>query len=334
MSEPATDRTPGTGRGLLDRLTPGLTIYLILLGLVLAGALFSPGFRSSENLLNVVRPITLLGIVSVGVTFIAIGGHYVDLSIPSLMAMTGIVSIACLPLGLAASLTAGIGSGLLIGLLNGAVIGYLRVNPILWTLSVAFTLDGILRWVQSGNQVYPDDSSGPGAAFVWLSRAEVPGEIPLMTALLVLLACLGQWLLRRTRFGALLRLTGSAYEVARATGVRVRRVVFLSFLLSSFTTSIAGLFLASMSKLGTFNNGAGYDFNAITAVVLGGVMLAGGQGSVLGAMAGVLVIGLLCNIMTLWGWDAFTQLMVKGLVFIAAVGIGARWTRRSGREDV
>lgn len=310
----------------------GTSIYAMILGLSLVGALCSPNFLTPDNLLNVLRPITLLGIVSIGVAFIALSGHYVDLSIPSLMALTGFVTVTCLPLGLGISIAAGLLSGVLVGTINGLVIGFLRVNPILWTLGTAFTLDGLLRWIYSGNQVYPNDASGPGSAFVQLARTDLWGGLPLMTVILVGLAVTGQWLLKRTRYGRQVRLTGSSIEVARHSGVAVQRIVFLTFLLSSFTTAVAGIFLTSLSKLGTFQNGQGYDFNAVTAVVLGGISLAGGEGSIFGAMAGVLLIGLLCNIMTLMGVDAFTQMMVKGTVFIAAVGLGSFLRKRSGKD--
>ncbi len=316
----------------LRRLLGGVGIYIVVLLMLFVGTLVSPDFLTSENLLNIVRPVTLLGIVAVGVMFITHGGHYVDLSIPAIMALSGMVAVSTLGLGIVGSVVCGLGAGLLVGLTNGLLIGYLRLNPIIWTLAMNFMLDGLLRWSTGGNQVYPDYTTGAGDAFVNLSRCEMAG-VPGITLLLVVLAAVAHLLARRTCFGDQLQLTGSAYDVAATSGVSVRRVILLSFLISSFTTALAGILLASLSKQGTFTNGQGYDFNAVTAVVIGGVALTGGVGTVLGVVGGVLLIGLLGNIMTLAGWGSFDQMIAKGVLFVIVVGGMAYAARRGGRDD-
>jgi len=314
------------------RFLGGAGIYVVVLLLLLIGSLVSRDFLTSGNLLNIVRPVTLLGIVAVGLMFVTQSGHYVDLSIPATMALSGMVAVSTLGLGIAGSVVCGLGAGLLVGLINGLLIGYLRLNPIIWTLAMNFMLDGLLRWSTGGNQVYPDYTTGAGDVFVQLSRFETAG-VPGITLLLAGLAGVAHLLARCTCFGDQLQLTGSAYEVAATSGVAVRRVVMLSFLISAFTTATAGILLASLSKQGTFTNGQGYDFNAVTAVVIGGVALTGGVGTVFGVVGGVLVMGLLGNIMTLAGWGSFDQMMAKGLLFVVVVAAMACATRRGGRED-
>src|SRR5690349_15081888 len=127
------------------------------------------------------------------------------------------------------------------------------------------------------------------------------------------------WTMTRTRFGIQIQQTGSAYEAARLSGVDVRRTVLMTFVVSALFTSVAAVFLASGSQAATFELGKGYDFSAITAVVLGGVLLSGGVGSGTGVIGGVLVIGLLDNLTSLWGWGPFDQVIVKGVVFIVVV---------------
>ena len=102
---------------------------------------------------------------------------------------------------------------------------------------------------------------------------------------------------------------------------------------TSITAALAGVLLASLNKQGTFTNGQGYDFNAVTAVVIGGVALTGGIGVILGVVGGVLVMGLLGNIMTLAGWGSFDQMIARGLLFVAVVGAIAYCSRRGGRDD-
>jgi ribose/xylose/arabinose/galactoside ABC-type transport system permease subunit len=314
------------------RFFSSLGIYIVVVFLLIVGMFVSRDFLTSENLLNIIRPVTLLGIVAVGLMFVTYGGHYVDLSIPAIMALSGMVAVATQGLGIVGSLLFGLAAGMMAGLINGFLIGYLRLNPIIWTLAMNFMLDGLMRWATDGKQVYPDYSSGTGAIFVELSRFDL-FEIPGITLLLVVLAVVASILVRRTCFGNQLQLTGSAYEVAATTGVPVRKTILLSFLISSFTTAMAGILLASLSKQGTYSNGQGYDFNAITAVVIGGVALSGGIGTVFGVVGGVLVIGLLSNIMTLAGWGSFDQMIAKGILFVIVVGIMACMARRGGLDD-
>jgi ribose/xylose/arabinose/galactoside ABC-type transport system permease subunit len=140
------------------------------------------------------------------------------------------------------------------------------------------------------------------------------------------------FVMTRTAFGRESRFVGSSRAAARASGIRVSRVVFFNFLIAAFTASVAGIFLTSMNKLGVFYLGQGYDFKAVTAVVIGGVMLSGGRGHLPGVLGGVLVIGLLSNIMQFLGVTAFRQNIVTGLVFIAVVGLQQYQLRAKGRD--
>ncbi len=286
------------------------------------------------NLLDILRTITLLGIVAVGVAFITYGKHYVDLSIPAIMACSGMAAVSALPWGIGPGLACGLLAGLTIGLINGYVVGYLRLNPIIWTLAMVFLLDGLLRLVYSGHQIYPDAAASGGHAFLGLSQRDLFGFFPGTTLLMLALVAAGQWLMKRTQFGSQVQLTGTAYEVARMSGVPVERIVLLTFLVSAFTTTVAGLLLTSMNRQGTFSTGIGYDFDAITAVVLGGVSLNGGRGSVAGVLGGLLVIGVLVNLMTLIGLNSFAQMVVKGSVFVVVVGLTSWLSRRTGLADV
>ncbi len=318
---------------LARRIATGLGVYTILLFLFIAGAVVFPKFATAGNLLNILQNITLLGIVCVGAAFVTYSGHYVDLSIPAIMAFTGLAAISAQPMGVLPSLFVGLSAGLLIGAINGYVIGYLRVNPIIWTLAMAFLLDGFLRWFYQGRQIYPDPATPAGAVFLGLSQQKFWDWLPLPTLLMLGFVLVGHGLMKFTKFGSQVQLVGSAYEVARLSGVPTSRVVMHVFVLSAFTTAIGGLLLTSMNCQGTFETGLGYDFNAVTAVVLGGVGLAGGRGSIAGVLGGVLVIGTLLNLMVLLGLGSFAQMVVKGMVFIAVVGTTGWFARRSGRGD-
>ena len=163
---------------LYSQVLQRLGIWTMLITLVIVGIILSPKFLQPANLLDVLRNVTLLGIVAVGVAFITYGKHYVDLSIPAIMACSGMAAVSALPWGIGAGLACGLLTGLTIGLVNGYVIGYLRVNPIIWTLAMVFLLDGLLRLVYSGRQIYPDALASGGRAFLGLSQQDLLGFFP------------------------------------------------------------------------------------------------------------------------------------------------------------
>jgi ribose/xylose/arabinose/galactoside ABC-type transport system permease subunit len=310
----------------------GVYVFVGLL-LVVGGAL-SPGFLAAANLLQVVRDVAILGIVAVGVGFITVSGHYVDLAIPAIMAVSGIVAVALLPQGFALAIAGGLLAGTLLGLINGAVVGYLRLNPIVWTLAALSLVDGVTRWAYGGKWIYAHKEEAAGALFAGIYRADLLGALPLAVVLLAAAALAAQVFLHHTVYGKHLVLTGAAYEVARLTGVNVRRVVMGAFVFSGFMSALAGIIKTSLNMYGDVEIGATYDFQAMTAVVLGGVALAGGRGSIPGILGGVLAIGLLGRILPLIpGVGQDQQLAIRGVLFIAVVALSTYFGRRAGRSE-
>jgi ribose/xylose/arabinose/galactoside ABC-type transport system permease subunit/ABC-type cobalamin/Fe3+-siderophores transport system ATPase subunit len=305
----------------------------LVLALIVAARVVAPQFMSADNLLTVLQTVALLGIVSCGVCFVTYSGHYADLSAPSTMALAGIVSVSVLGHGIVAALAAGLAAGLAVGLVNGVAIGRLRVNPIIWTLATGAGVGGLIRWAYSGTQVYPDAGTAAGRAFLGLYGIRLFGTVPVSVVVLGVVAAAAAVLLSRTRFGFHARLTGGAYEAARLSGVNTSVVVERAFLLSGAAAAIGGMLLTSLNKVGAPYVGQGYDFAAVTAVVLGGVGLAGGRGTVPGVLGGVMVIGVLRNVMNLLGWGAFHQDIAQGIVFIVVVGCASALARRKGRAD-
>jgi ribose/xylose/arabinose/galactoside ABC-type transport system permease subunit len=315
-----------------------LGVYVLVGALFAAGCAISREFFTRENLLNALQSVALMGIVSVGVAFITYSRHYVDLSIPGIMALSGTVAVWALQYGIVASLAAGLSAGLVIGLVNGMVVGYLRLNPIIWTLAMMSVLSGVIRWAYAGRQIYPDEATAAGRAFLDLYHHAVFGVVPLPVVVLIIAAVAGHVVMRHTGYGAALKLTGSNYEVARLSGAGVKRVVALAFVISSLTSGVAGILLTSFNKVGAVYIGDGYDFKTITAVVLGGMTLAGGRGNIAGVIGGVMAIALMNNVMSLVRIGEFTigqfqQNIVQGAVFILVVGINSFSRRKAGSDD-
>ena len=326
------------GKRRLHQFLKPQGVTVLVLALFAAGCLISSEFLTRENLVNTLGAVALLGIVAVGVSFVTYSQHYVDLSIPGIMALSGIVAVSALPYGFAASLTAGIAVGVTIGLVNGLVVGYLRLNPIIWTLAMLSVLSGVIRKAYAGRQVYPDEATAAGRAFLDLYHTQVFGWLSLPVALLAIAAAAGTVIMWKTGFGARLKLTGSSYEVARMTGVHVQRTIMAAFVICSVSSSVAGILLTSFNRVGAQYIGKGYDFDALTAVVIGGMTLTGGRGSVPGVVGGVVAIALLNNIMSLVKIGEFTigsfeKTIIQGVIFILAVGINSYFQKTPGLED-
>jgi len=321
-----------------------IAVFFLLLGVVLQSLGVIQNFISWSNFLNIIDNVSLLGIIAVGMAFVTYSGNYADLSVPTTMALSGIVAVEMLKYGFLPAILAATAIGLLIGLINAIVVGKLKANPIIWTLAVNYVTLGVIRLIWANKQIYPEtitDNKEAIALFDGIFRHELASnlfgnellDIRLPTVLMVILMVLGQFILTKTSFGAQLKMTGSAKRAARFSGINVDYVVGMAFVLAAVTAIIGGLTITSLSRVGAYYNGTGYDFRAVTAIVIGGMTLAGGRGSMIGVLGGVLIIGFINNIMTLLGVPTLSQDMIRGLIFIIVVGISAKSLRSLGRDD-
>jgi ribose/xylose/arabinose/galactoside ABC-type transport system permease subunit len=327
-------KTRTTKTSVLHRNLSVGAVYLFVVVLLIFGRIMASDFLSAANLLQVVRDVSILGIVAVGVAFITYSGHYVDLSIPAIMSVSGIITVALLPHGFAIAMLAGLAMGTAMGMINGVIVGYLRLNPIIWTLAALSVFDGVMRHAYGGKWIYAQKGTIEGSLFSGLYRADL-GGVPVVVLLFAGFALICHFLMKHTGFGHQLKMTGSSYETARVTGINVRRIVMFAFVISGFASALGGIVKTSLSMYGDVETGLTYDFQAITAVVIGGTTLAGGRGSTIGVIGGVLVIGLLGRILPLIpGIGQDEQFIIRGLIFIAVVGLNMYALRKSGRSDI
>lgn len=323
-----------SGGKILD-ITSRFGVYGIIIVLLFVGLFINPKFFSIGNFKNIIQAGAFLGILCAGMAFITYSGHFADMSAPITIALSGIIAVSCIKAGLLVALLAGTGAGLLVGLINGIVIGKFKANPIIWTLAMNFVVSGIIRWAYSNKQIYPDVESGgtvAGDMFTNISRTYIAG-IPLSVYIMIALLLIGQFILSKTRYGKQLKIIGSNMDTAKLTGISVERNIIIAYVLASFAAAIAGIFVTSFGKVGAYYNGEGYDFRAVTAIVIGGMTLSGGRGNMVGVLGGVLTIGLLSNIMTFIGIGTFEQQIVTGAIFILIVWINTNSLRKLGRDD-
>ena len=300
---------------------PQRLVWLILAALLLACAIASPLFLQPENLSNVflVQPVGL-GLAALGQAFVVISGG-IDLSIGSVISLLSSLAAGLYrsqpglsPVLVALFLVA---LGAAAGSINGLIVVRLRVAPFMATLATMSLFQGAVLFYA------PRTIGGIPKSYRFISDGQV-GGVPtsIILFIIVMAACL--YLLRMNRLGKHIYAVGSDPYVSQISGIPVRRVRFLSYLICGILVGIASAFMASRLGGGGPKVGVGYELDSITAVVIGGVSLAGGSGSLLGTFAGVLIIGVFYNIMNLLSVNAYLQIVLKGLVLIAAVSFYAK----------
>lgn len=310
-------------------------VYIIVALLIVIGILVAPGkFLTLSNIRSVIQSVSLLGITATGLSFVVFSANFNDMSVPMTIAFSGMIAVSAIKLGFLPSMLLGLLAGTSLGLVNGIVIGKLRAHPVIWSMAFNFVMSGIVRWIYGGSQIYPDVIAGDTPAvgmFNALSRTNVLG-VPIMVIVMLILFIIAQFVITRTRFGNQLKVVGSNYEAARLSGINVVGVIIAVYLINAFCASVTGIFFASVSKMGAYYNGEGYDFRGVTAVLLGGMTLAGGKGDLIGTFGGVLTIGLLTNVMNLVGVSTFEQYLVLGVSFLIIVWLSTTSNRKLGRN--
>ncbi|MGI6777316.1 MAG: ABC transporter permease [Acetivibrionales bacterium] len=332
-------------------------VFFMIAVLALIGVIVSPKFLSGNNLLNILNAVSYLGIVATGISFVLFCGQFGDMSAPMTMAISGVICVEFMRYGLWYGIIAAVITGVVVGLINGFIVGKLRANAIIWTLAMNFILEGLVRWSYQGTQIYPDmanaetyqtgfflplmykldpdilniDLVSRAADFNGLALT-YPLGVPLVLYVMFAVMIIGYIIMSKTTFGNQLKVVGSNYNVGKMSGINCTRTVMMAFMTSSICASIAGIFMTSLNQVGAFYVGQGYDFQAVTAIILGGMSLAGGRGSMIGVFGGVFTLGLISNILTLIGIGTFTQKMITGAIFIIVVAVNARSLRKLGRD--
>ncbi|MCD8097331.1 MAG: ABC transporter permease [Lachnospiraceae bacterium] len=280
--------------------------YLIVLILLIVGCIVSDKFLSVTNIINILDAVSYLGILASGMALVTYCGQSVDLSTPSTIAVASFVSILTLKFGMVPMIICTLLSGALLGLLNGLVIGKFRINTVVWTLAMSFVFAGLIRVIFGSANIYVTE--GNVTAFEQISRYRLFGTVPLVVVVMLAIMILLHIFISRSRIGRQFKLVGCSEEVAKYSGINVLGIITLSFVGSGMAAALTGIFIASLSKAACYNYGSGYEFRAITAVVLSGMVLDEGRGSIAGVLGGVLAIGLLNNIMTLIGLNSFCRM--------------------------
>jgi len=286
-------------------------LIIFLLAMVIFFSVTSEYFLDIENFKNILVALAVTGIVCVPGTFLMIAGH-VDLSVGSAAAVSGMLLAQTVnDRGIAVGLAACLVFGLVLGVINGFFVTIVGVNSLITTLGGLATLYGVALLAGNGQTVMM-------FGFEWLGTAQ-PFSIPLPILIFAGLAVIGIITLRRTSYGRSLYAIGANPNAARVVGIRSNRILFITFVLSSVSAALAGAVLASQLSAGDPNAAKGLELEVVTAIVLGGASLAGGRGTLLGTVLGLIVIQVLNNGLILLDIPSFWQRIAQVILLIAAV---------------
>ena len=295
----------------------GISIVFELLGWMLQGQSF---LFNTQRLSIMILQVSVIGIIAIGVTQVIISGG-IDLSSGSVVGATAMIAMslaqtatdrAIFPDWTDLPVIVPIGIGLVVGLacgmVNGALVAYTRIPPFIATLGMMVTARGFAKWYTKGQPIsFPTDS------FAWLGAGMNQVWILLLVAIAAHIA------LRYTRYGKYTYAIGANPQAARVTGINVERHIVKIYAVAGLLSGLAGVLVAARALTAQSGMGVMYELDAIAMAVIGGVSLAGGRGSILGTMIGMVIFGVIISGFTFLRLDAYYQEMIKGVIIVAAV---------------
>lgn len=330
VSEP-----PGPRRVNIARLLVNFGPLLFLIALIAIFAVLNPNFLSPVNLFNIMRQVSITGLIALGMTFVILTAG-IDLSVGSLLALCGMVAAVVFKGGTAntlslgpaeaagygwfAALLAALAVGAIAGGIQGLLITRLKVPPFVVTLGGLTIFRGLTLTISSGGPI-----SGFDADFRWFGNGLV-GPVPVPVIIFVLAAIVCHVILRYTRYGRAVYAVGGNAEAARLSGLRVDRIIMSVYVIVGLFAGLAAFVLAARLNSAEAVAGIGYELTVISAVVIGGTSLFGGLGSIGGTVVGAALIGVLQNGLQFNNVSSYTQSIVIGLILILAVAFD-RWLK-------
>ncbi|SMB90898.1 ribose transport system permease protein [Thermanaeromonas toyohensis ToBE] len=307
------------------------TLECILLVISIAIALMTPGFLTPSNLLNILRNISLQGVIAFGMTMVIIAGE-IDLSIGSTVALTGVIialtsgslakaGIMPMETGVIVGIVLAFVLAALIGLFNGWLLTTFKIPSFIITLAMLNALYGITAIISKGFPVttLPRWYNMLGAGHIF--------SIPIPAIILVIVFIIISVIMNRTKFGRAVYAVGGNPEAARLSGINVRRVKITVMIAVQVLAALSGMLVSSQVMAGSSTFGRGWELNVIASVIIGGASLFGGIGKVWGTFIGLAFLGVLINGMTLLNINEYVQYVVRGLLILAAVLINTMQTQ-------
>jgi ribose transport system permease protein len=319
----------GRRRLALRDMTRDLGLVVALGALLVAGVITSgERFLSVSNLLVILQQAAIIGVISIGVTFVITAGG-IDLSVGSVLGLATVWATTLATQTMAQDthwivmVFTALAVGTAAGLVNGVVVAYGRVVSFIATLAMLVAARGLAEIISDRKtQIVRVD------AFLDVFRGDLLG-IPVIVWIFIVVAAAGWFLLNRTTFGRRTVAIGGNPEAARLAGIKIRRHTVMVFALSGLTAGIAAVMMIARTTAGSSTNGYLYELDAIAAVVVGGTLLIGGRGTIIGTVLGVLIFATLTNIFIQNNLSISAQSLAKGAIIVVAVLLQQRFAARS-----
>lgn len=313
---------PGPLAGLRGFEWRDYIVYIAFVGVLVyfSVTLYSDGFLTTGNLLNIMRQTATISLMGLAMTFVISTGE-IDLSVGSVAALSSLTGALAVShgFGVVGGLAAGLATGVLVGLVNGMLVTKAAIPSFLVTLGTMGAVKGIAMWVTDTAPVPIVNDT-----FNFIFGAGDVGPIPVLLIWTLAFTVIAHVLLRKTSFGRQTLATGGNETAARFSGVKTMRIKLLVFVGTGLMAGLAGLLYAGRMNAGRFSFGEGDELSVIAAVILGGTSLFGGVGTIIGTVVGAIMIGTINNGLIIMGLDVSQQMMIKGLIIILAVMFGKK----------
>lgn len=285
---------------------------------LLATALYAPTFLSPGNILDVIRQVSITGMIAIGVTFVVITGR-LDLSVGSMLTLLTVVVVdQHNQLGPAMAIGITLLAGAVIGALNGFLVGYLKLNALIVTLAMLSFLQGVTLFYSGGSNVNVTDAQTTW--FRFFGRGDVL-DIPAPVWIFFIASAVASFFLLKTNFGRRVYAVGGNETASRFSGVQTRKVVFSAYVLSGLATALAAIIMGSRVMGAQNTIGQGYELTVLAGIILGGTSLMGGGGTIWRTVLGVSMLGFVKNGLLLLGYPYYVQWLVTWMVIILAVWV-------------
>jgi erythritol transport system permease protein len=323
-----------------------LRAYIALAVLLIFFSLNSPNFLTFTSLITMVRHISLNAIIAIGATFVILTGG-IDLSIGAIIGFTGMIAGGFIHQGInlaflgvtiypwvPVTLIMCVIIGVLIGWVNGALVSKFNVTAFIATLGTMYIFRGFAL-IRSNGTTFPNLQGKPelrNTGFPLLGQGTLLG-IPYSILIMIFLVIVAAYIAKKTPFGRHVYAVGGNENAARLSGIQVKKIKTVVFMISGGCAALVGLIISSELVASHPATGESYEMNAIAATVLGGTSLAGGRGTIGGAVLGAFVIGVLNDGMVMMGISSFWQTVIRGIVIILAVILDQLQNRESGRSN-
>jgi ribose/xylose/arabinose/galactoside ABC-type transport system permease subunit len=303
----------------------GLVILVIVFGIA------RPVFLTLDNWMNIVRQVSILGILAVGMTMVIVSGE-IDLSVGSVYGMSVVAMSVMMTHGVPIwlAIVAGLAIGTSAGLVNGLLVTVLRVPALIVTLGMLNMARGTAMIINGGGVVplIPRLIRDPALeTYIFLGRGKLFDTIPMMIFGLLIVLVIGYVVFQKNIIGYRMRAVGGNAEAARVSGINVRLVKIVAFAILGFLAAFGGAINSAFLGNVQSTAGTGLELDVIAATILGGASLNGGEGTIVGTLIGVLLLGVLRNGLVLLGVSPFVQMVLIGAVLIGAVALDM-WSRR------